>query len=63
LGVGALQKRVIVVETPDPGGGVQDSLAIRPMVYLSLTFDHRILDGAMADAFLGKVVERLERWA
>jgi len=33
------------------------------MVYLSLTFDHRILDGVMADAFLGKVVETLERWA
>ena len=63
LGVGALQKRVVVVETPDPAGGVQDSLAIRPMVYLSLTFDHRILDGAMADAFLGKVVETLERWS
>jgi 2-oxoglutarate dehydrogenase E2 component (dihydrolipoamide succinyltransferase) len=63
LGVGALQKRVVVVETPDPAGGVQDSLAIRPMVYLSLTFDHRVLDGAMADAFLGKVVEMLERWS
>jgi len=63
LGVGALQKRVVVVETPDPAGGVQNSLAIRPMVYLSLTFDHRILDGAMADAFLGKVVETLERWS
>jgi 2-oxoglutarate dehydrogenase E2 component (dihydrolipoamide succinyltransferase) len=63
LGVGAVQKRVVVVETPGQAGGSQDSIAIRPMVYLSLTFDHRILDGALADAFLGKVVERLERWA
>jgi len=60
LGVGAVQKRVVVVETPNPAGGTQDSLAIRPMVYLSLTFDHRILDGALADAFLGAVVRALE---
>jgi 2-oxoglutarate dehydrogenase E2 component (dihydrolipoamide succinyltransferase) len=40
-----------------------DALAIRPMVYLSLTFDHRILDGAAADAFLAKVVERLENFS
>ncbi len=53
LGVGAIQKRVIVIE---------DTIAIRPMVYLSLTFDHRILDGAIADHFLAKVVESLENW-
>lgn len=58
LGVGAIQKRVVVLE--DAAGG--DSLAIRPMVYLSLTFDHRILDGASADGFLSKVVEVLENW-
>jgi 2-oxoglutarate dehydrogenase E2 component (dihydrolipoamide succinyltransferase) len=51
LGVGAIQKRVVVIE---------DAIAIRPMAYLSLTFDHRILDGASADAFLGKVVESLQ---
>jgi 2-oxoglutarate dehydrogenase E2 component (dihydrolipoamide succinyltransferase) len=62
LGVGALQKRVVVIETPDPAGGVQDSVAIRPMVYLSLTFDHRILDGALADRFLGHLVKTLEGW-
>jgi 2-oxoisovalerate dehydrogenase E2 component (dihydrolipoyl transacylase) len=60
LGVGAVQKRVVVVEAPDPAGAAWDSIAIRPMVYLSLTFDHRILDGAMADAFLGAVVRSLE---
>lgn len=58
LGVGAIQKRVVVIE--DPNGG--DSIAIRPMVYLSLTFDHRILDGASADGFLDKVVQVLENW-
>ncbi len=54
LGVGMMQKRVIVVE---------DAIAIRPMVYLSFVFDHRILDGASADNFLMKVKETLESWA
>jgi 2-oxoglutarate dehydrogenase E2 component (dihydrolipoamide succinyltransferase) len=54
LGVGAMQKRVIVID---------DAIAIRPMVYLSLVFDHRILDGASADWFLMKVKETLENWA
>jgi len=62
LGVGALQKRVVAVETRDASGAVTDSIAIRPMVYLTLTFDHRILDGALADAFLTKVVETLQGW-
>ncbi len=57
MGVGALQKRVVVL-THD---GV-DTIAIRPMVYISLTFDHRILDGAIADAFVAKVKEVLENW-
>ena len=63
LGVGAIQKRVGVIESPSPGGGSADALVIRPMVYLSLTFDHRILDGAIADDFLMRVVKRLEGWA
>ena len=54
LGVGAMQKRVVVVD---------DAIAIRPMVYLSFVFDHRILDGASADWFLAKVKETLENWA
>jgi 2-oxoglutarate dehydrogenase E2 component (dihydrolipoamide succinyltransferase) len=53
LGVGVIQKRVVVIN---------DAIAIRPMVYLSLTFDHRILDGAIADYFLTKVVESLEEF-
>lgn len=64
LGVGLIQKRVVVIEQAGIGDtGVFDAIAIRPMVYVSLTFDHRILDGAAGDAFLGKVVETLERWA
>jgi 2-oxoglutarate dehydrogenase E2 component (dihydrolipoamide succinyltransferase) len=58
LGVGKLQKRLIVLE--DSAG--YDTISIRPMVYLTLTFDHRILDGAIADYFLSKVVETLEKW-
>jgi 2-oxoglutarate dehydrogenase E2 component (dihydrolipoamide succinyltransferase) len=54
LGVGALQKRVVVID---------DAIAIRPMVYLSFVFDHRILDGASADWFLMKVKDTLENWA
>ena len=53
LGVGAMQKRVVVID---------DAIAIRPMVYLSFVFDHRILDGASADEFLMKVKETLENW-
>ena len=58
LGVGKMQKRVIVLE--DYAG--YDTISIRPMVYLTLTFDHRILDGAVADYFLSKVVDKLENW-
>jgi 2-oxoglutarate dehydrogenase E2 component (dihydrolipoamide succinyltransferase) len=59
LGTGAIQKRVVAVT--DAGGN--DAFAVRSMVYLSLVFDHRILDGASADAFLMKVKETLEMWA
>ncbi|HWQ83062.1 MAG TPA: dihydrolipoamide acetyltransferase family protein [Anaerolineales bacterium] len=58
LGVGAIQKRVVVVSDPVQG----DTIGIRSMAYLTLTFDHRILDGAIADYFLGKVVESLQTW-
>jgi 2-oxoisovalerate dehydrogenase E2 component (dihydrolipoyl transacylase) len=58
LGVGAIQKRVVVISDEKLG----DSIAIRPMAYITLTFDHRILDGAIADYFLGKVVEYLQQY-
>ncbi|MBL8090574.1 MAG: 2-oxo acid dehydrogenase subunit E2 [Anaerolineales bacterium] len=54
LGIGAMQKRVVVID---------DAIAIRPMVYMSFVFDHRILDGASADWFLAKVKETLENWS
>ncbi|RMH03481.1 MAG: 2-oxo acid dehydrogenase subunit E2 [Nitrospirae bacterium] len=51
LGVGAVQKRAVVVD---------EAIGIRPMAYLSLSFDHRVLDGATADQFMGKVKDILE---
>jgi 2-oxoglutarate dehydrogenase E2 component (dihydrolipoamide succinyltransferase) len=59
LGVGVIQKRPMVVSDPTMG----DLLAIRPMMYLSLTFDHRIIDGAIADYFLARVVDSLQNWS
>ena len=44
---------------PDP----DDAIAIRPMAYLSFTFDHRVLDGADADRFLATVKQFLEDYA
>ena len=51
LGVGAIQKRAVVIN---------DAIAIRPMGYLSLSFDHRVIDGATADQFMAKVKHYLE---
>ena len=53
MGVGAIQKRTIVVD---------DMIAIRPMIYLALTFDHRLLDGAIGDQFMQKVKRFLEEY-
>jgi 2-oxoglutarate dehydrogenase E2 component (dihydrolipoamide succinyltransferase) len=53
LGAGVIQKRAVVID---------DAIAIRPMAYLTLTFDHRILDGAIGDTFLRKVVATLQGW-
>jgi 2-oxoglutarate dehydrogenase E2 component (dihydrolipoamide succinyltransferase) len=61
LGIGAIQKRPVVISRGhpvEPSG--EDYLAIRPMVYLSFTFDHRVLDGAAGDAFVGTVKRVLE---
>jgi 2-oxoglutarate dehydrogenase E2 component (dihydrolipoamide succinyltransferase) len=59
LGTGAIQKRVVAVTD----GAGWDAFAVRPMLYLSLVFDHRILDGTGADAFLQRVKYTLENWA
>jgi 2-oxoglutarate dehydrogenase E2 component (dihydrolipoamide succinyltransferase)/2-oxoisovalerate dehydrogenase E2 component (dihydrolipoyl transacylase) len=53
LGVGAIQKRAMVINN--------DAIAIRPMGYLSLSFDHRVIDGATADQFMEKVTGYLEQ--
>jgi len=55
LGVGGIQKRPVVVETKDG-----DSIAIRSMAYFSLSFDHRLIDGAVADQFMARVKAILE---
>ncbi len=58
LGVGAIKKRPVVL-TDDAGN---DSIAIRSMVYLTLSFDHRILDGAIGGQFISAIVENLEHF-
>ena len=56
LGIGAVVKRPVVVTDADGG----ESIAIRSMAYLALTYDHRVVDGADAGRFLTAVKERLE---
>jgi 2-oxoglutarate dehydrogenase E2 component (dihydrolipoamide succinyltransferase) len=58
LGIGAMQKRPMVVQTADGS----DAIAIKPMVYLSFVFDHRVMDGEGADGFLKTVKDLLESW-
>ena len=57
LGVGKLEKRVVVREV----GGI-DAIQIRPMAYVSLTIDHRVIDGHGTNAWLTRFVEVLESW-
>ncbi|MEF8797203.1 MAG: 2-oxoglutarate dehydrogenase, E2 component, dihydrolipoamide succinyltransferase [Salinivenus sp.] len=59
LATGAIKKRPVVVEDEALG----DSIAIRHMMYLSLSYDHRIIDGAMGAGFLQRVVEELESFS
>ncbi len=54
LGVGSVEKTPVVVD---------DAIAIRSICYLALTFDHRLIDGALADRFCGKVKSVLENWS
>jgi pyruvate dehydrogenase E2 component (dihydrolipoamide acetyltransferase) len=53
LGLGAIEKRPVVVD---------DAIAIRSMCYVTLSYDHRVVDGAIAHQFLHKVKETLEKW-
>jgi len=57
LDLEAIVKRPVVVEAP-----AGDSISIRPMTYLCMSWDHRALDGAEAARFLGDVKDRLESW-
>jgi 2-oxoglutarate dehydrogenase E2 component (dihydrolipoamide succinyltransferase) len=57
LGVGKLQKRVVVREVNG-----QDAILIRPMAYVTLTIDHRVVDGHQTNAWLTRFVEILENW-
>ena len=59
VGVGAVTKRPVVIT--DVEGN--DMLAIRPMLYATLTFDHRVADGALGDAFMRVFKETLENWS
>ena len=54
LGVGAVEKVPVVID---------DAIAIRSQAFLALTFDHRLIDGALADQFTGKVKQILEHWS
>ena len=53
LGLGAIEKRPVVVD---------DAIAIRSMVYLTLSYDHRVVDGAAAHQFMGRMKHTLENW-
>src|ERR1035437_10282784 len=53
LGVGTVEKQPVVID---------DAIAIRSIAYLALTFDHRLIDGALADQFTGKIKSILEGW-
>lgn len=63
LGIGAIVKRPVVRNgNQSLLPSADDAIVIRPMCYLSLSFDHRILDGASADRFLTVVKQTLENW-
>jgi pyruvate dehydrogenase E2 component (dihydrolipoamide acetyltransferase) len=53
LGVGVIEKRAVVID---------DAIAIRPMAYLTIGYDHRLIDGLVADQFMSSIKRRLETW-
>lgn len=57
LALGAIKKRAVVVETPKG-----DAITVRHMMYLSMSYDHRIVDGAIGTQFLAAVVKAFEAW-
>ncbi len=56
LGTGTVVKRAVVITDPNLG----ETIAVRQMVYLALTYDHRLVDGADAARFLTTIKQRLE---
>jgi 2-oxoglutarate dehydrogenase E2 component (dihydrolipoamide succinyltransferase) len=57
LAVGAIKKKPAVIETPEG-----DVIAIRHMMFLSLSYDHRVVDGALGGSFLSRIAHYLEKW-
>jgi 2-oxoglutarate dehydrogenase E2 component (dihydrolipoamide succinyltransferase) len=57
LGIGKLEKRVVVREV-----GGQDAIVVPPMAYVTLTIDHRVVDGHQTNAWLTRFVELIENW-
>ena len=57
VAVGAIKKRAVVIETPDG-----DTIAIRPIMMISVTYDHRVIDGALGGQFLNRIVHHLENF-
>jgi 2-oxoglutarate dehydrogenase E2 component (dihydrolipoamide succinyltransferase) len=57
LGIGKLQKRVVVKEIDN-----QDAILVRPMAYVTLTIDHRVVDGHQTNSWLSHFVETIENW-
>jgi 2-oxoglutarate dehydrogenase E2 component (dihydrolipoamide succinyltransferase) len=57
MAVGAIKKRPMVIETPQG-----DTIGIRHMMYISLSYDHRIIDGALGSSFLNAVSKELENF-
>jgi 2-oxoglutarate dehydrogenase E2 component (dihydrolipoamide succinyltransferase) len=57
LAVGAIKKKPAVIETPEG-----DVIAIRHMMFLSLSYDHRVVDGALGGSFVRRVADYLENW-
>ena len=57
LALGAIKKRAVVVETPQG-----DAITVRHMMYLSMSYDHRIVDGAVGSQFLSAVAKAFENW-
>ncbi len=57
MAVGAIKKRAVVIETPEG-----DTIGIRHMMYLSLSYDHRIVDGSIGAGFLSEVAKEFENW-